>query len=271
MENSVGIIGCGWLGKALAKTLIDDSYVVTVTTQSADKKALLEQQGITTELLSLPTTHIEKKLLVFQQRCLVIAITPQFRQGKVDYPEKVAQLVHLAELGNIKQIILVSSTAIYQGLVGEVDESAELDLSIDKVALLNDAEQAAMAFKGKVVILRLAGLVGDDRHPSKFLQGNRQIIEPHVPVNLIHQRDVIGLMQQIINDDNFVGTYNGVSNTNATKEYYYKAAARALDLPVPNFVDQPSEVVGKKIRANKIREKLSYQFYYDDLVMWLLN
>jgi len=271
MENSVGIIGCGWLGKALAKALIADSHAVMVTTQSADKKALLEQQGITTELLSLPTTHIKKKLLVFQQHSLVIAITPQFRQGKVDYPEKVAQLVHLAGQGSIKQIILVSSTAIYQGLSGEVDEGAELDLSIDKVILLNDAEQAAKAFKGKVVILRLAGLVGDDRHPGKFLQGNREIREPQVPVNLIHQRDVIGLMQQIIRDDDFVGIYNGVSNTNATKEHYYKAAASALNLPEPNFVDQPLKFAGKKIIGNKIREKLSFQFHYDDLVMWLLN
>ena len=269
MENSVGIIGCGWLGKALAKALIADSHSVMVTTQSADKKTLLEQQGIATELLTLPVTHIEKEQFVFQKSCLVIAITPQFRQGKIDYPEKITQLVHLAEQGDIKQIIMVSSTAVYQGLAGEVDEDVELDLSIDKVSLINDAEQAAIAFKGKVVILRLAGLVGDDRHPGKFLQGNRQIMEPQVPVNLIHQRDVIGLMQQIINDDVFVGTYNGVSSTNATKEHYYKAAASSLNLSVPNFAAQSSEVVGKKIIGNKIREKLSYQFYYDDLVEWL--
>jgi len=269
MKNRVGIIGCGWLGKALAIELIDKKHSVVVTTQNVDKKRALEQQGISTQILSLPVTHPKVNLAPFEQDCLVIAITPQFRQGRIDYPEKIAKLVSLAEQGTIKKIIMISSTAIYQGRTGDVDESSELELSIEKVALLNDAERAALAFSGSVAILRLAGLVGTDRHPGTFLQGHRLIAAPKDPVNLIHQRDVIGLIENIITDDSVVGIYNGVSHTHTTKEHYYNAAAKALNLPKPNFTEQPPLVVGKKILGNKAREKLSYQFYYDDLVVWL--
>ncbi|MFT5757989.1 MAG: nucleoside-diphosphate-sugar epimerase [Alteromonadaceae bacterium] len=283
MKSSVGIIGCGWLGKALALELIKNRHSVVVTTQSTEKKVQLEQQGLTTELLSLPIvkTKTNAKLAVFDQHCLIIAITPQFRQGRVNYPEKIEQLISLAEQGSVKQIVMISSTAIYQGLMGEVDEKAELQLSIEKVSLLNRAEQAALIFKGTVSILRLAGLVGEDRHPGTFLQAGRQIPEPEIPVNLIHQRDVINLLLNVITDDSFVGIYNGVSNTNATKESYYRAAARALNLPEPNFVNQPSfdlnkkliynKKIGKKIIGHKIRNKLAYEFHYDDLVAWILT
>jgi nucleoside-diphosphate-sugar epimerase len=271
MKNSIGIVGCGWLGKALALELIEKQYSVIVTTQSTGKKIKLEQQGITTELLSLPIGDIGHKFAVFDQDCLVIAITPQLRQGRVDYPEKIEQLIHMAEHGNVKQVVMISSTAIYQGLEGNINEDAELKLTIDKVRLLNEAEQAALTFSRTKSILRLAGLVGEDRHPGKFLQGDRQIPEPKIPVNLIHQRDVINLIKNIVNDDHFSGIYNGVSNTNTTKEYYYKAAARALNLTAPNFVNEPSSGVGKRVIGNKIREKLSYEFYYDDLIKWVLN
>jgi len=274
MKKSIGIIGCGWLGKALALELIESGHSVIVTTQSAEKKYQLEQQGIATELLSLPVNEVEQKFTVFEQDFLVIAITPQFRQGRVDYPEKMAQLIRLAEQGSVKHVVMISSTAIYQGLSGDINEDAELELSIDKVSLLNKAEQAALAFVGTVSILRLAGLVGEDRHPGKFLQGGRKIPEPQIPVNLIHQRDVINLIENILSDDNHTDIYNGVSNTDATKENYYKAAARALGLPEPKFLNEPSsndnnKIIGKKIIGTKIREKFSYEFHYDDLVAWV--
>jgi nucleoside-diphosphate-sugar epimerase len=271
MKNSVGIIGCGWLGKALASELIEMQHSVVVTTQNTDKKVQLEQQGITTELLSLPINEVEQKFTVFDQDCLVIAITPQLRQGRIDYPEKIEQLIHMAERGNVKKVVMISSTAIYQGLEGDVNEDAELDLTIDKVSLLNEAEQAALTFSRSTSILRLAGLVGEDRHPGTFLRGDRKIPEPKIPVNLIHQRDVINLIKNIVNNDNFSGIYNGVSNTNSTKEEYYNAAARALNLPEPNFVNEPPSGIGKKIIGDKIRDKLSYEFYYDDLIAWVLN
>ena len=108
MPKSVAIIGCGWLGLALTKQLVTEKYRVAVTTQSVGKQNLLLAKSIDAELLSLPVNDPESVVLsVFNQETLVISITPQIRQGRSDYPEKVAQLVEMAEIGKVKRIILL--------------------------------------------------------------------------------------------------------------------------------------------------------------------
>jgi nucleoside-diphosphate-sugar epimerase len=270
MPKSVAIIGCGWLGLALTKQLITEKYRVAVTTQSVDKQNALLAKNIDTELLSLPVNDPASVVLsAFNQETLVISITPQIRQGRSDYPEKVAQLVKMAELGKVKRIILLSSTAVYNGLSGTVDENSPLDFSAEKVAVIAGAEEAAQNFTGKTVVLRLAGLVGPERHPGRFLQGKRVLAEPQAFINLIHQADVVGVLMNIITEHKYHGIYNAVSATETSKEHYYQAAANALGLPVPEFSFETAMRFGKRINDEKLRNNLNYQFIYDDLIVWL--
>ncbi len=270
MPKSVAIIGCGWLGFALTKQLLMEKYRVAVTTQNIDKLNSLLANNIDAELLSLPVNDPTSVVLsVFNQETLVISITPQIRQGRSDYPEKVAQLVAMAELGKVQRIILLSSTAVYNGLSGTVDENTPLDLSAEKVAVIAGAESAAQQFTGKTVILRLAGLVGPARHPGRFLQGKRVLAEPQAFINLIHQTDVVGVLMNIIADHKYNGIYNAVSATEASKEHYYQAAANALGLAVPEFSFETAMRFGKRINDEKLRDNLNYQFVYDDLIVWL--
>lgn len=283
-KPSVGIVGCGWLGKALTTELIEHSHDVVVTTQRPENLALLTAYGARVECFSAtPFSHHKSHaecsselsvdsaihLNVFKQSCLVIAITPMIRQGKKDYAEKVHRIVKLAEAGNVKQIILISSTAIYNGNVGDVDESASIDLSQEKPRIMNDAEQIALSFTGDSIILRFAGLVGPDRHPGKFLTGNRLLSDPEAVTNLIHQKDAVGLLFKLIKQAPHTNIYNGSSHTNVFKRDYYGRAAEALGLAPPKFNKQTSPVNSKKIISDKIRERLNYQFIYDDLLMWL--
>jgi nucleoside-diphosphate-sugar epimerase len=164
---------------------------------------------------------------------------------------------------------LLSTTAVYNGLTGLVDEQSVLDESAEKVAIITGAEQAVRKFSGKSVILRLAGLVGPDRHPGRFLQGKKVLSEPQAFINLIHQDDVVGVLMEIIAEQGISGTYNAVSATETSKEHYYHAAASALNLPVPEFSFETSMRFGKRINDAKIRDALNYQFTHDDLIVWL--
>jgi nucleoside-diphosphate-sugar epimerase len=270
MINSVGIIGCGWLGYALAKKLLNDKYRFTVTTQNEEKKQKLLKDGIDAEILSLPVNETEVMLLsVFNHKILIISITPQIRQGRNDYPEKVTQIIKMAELGKVEKVILLSSTAVYNGLTGLVDEQSILDMSANKVDIITAAEKAAINFSGTTVILRLAGLVGPERHPGRFLQGNRVLTEPQAFINLIHQDDVVGVLMELIDEESINGTYNAVSATQTSKKDYYTAAASALSLPLPEFSLEASMSFGKRINDAKLRDTLNYQFTHDDLIDWL--
>lgn len=282
--TSVGIIGCGWLGKALAFQLQDQGVEVLATRSNIDNVAQLKDQGIHTAVLTLPTEQATlNRHAIFKQHCLVIAITPQFRQGRVDYAEKIKQLVAAATINNVvEKIILLSSSAIYNGLSGYVDENIALQLSADKVSLLNEAEQTVLGFNqlgydrknnkaNKAYVLRLSGLVGPNRHPGKFLLNDRMLKSPRDLVNLIHQQDAVGLILALLQSDLCGNIFNGVSSTHLSKKEYYQAAAKILQLPTPSFAEEKGglENPPKLVSGEKALIKLNYSFVYDDLLKWL--
>jgi len=279
--SSVGIIGCGWLGKALAHQLQEKAVKVLATRSNSENVEQLISQDIDASVLLLPNKQSELNgHPVFNSQCLVIAITPQFKQGRTDYGDKIEQLVIAAKANPcVEQIILLSSTAIYNGLSGDISENATLDLTAEKVSVLNQAEQAVLSFiaqsdvtdKRSAYVLRLAGLVGPNRHPGKFLLNGRMLKSPEAKVNLIHQQDVIGLVESLLSKSITPGIFNGVSTTHASKKEYYQAAANALAIAPPSFeLDKGTSIQTVRIvNGDKVTTKLGYQFVYADLLVWL--
>ncbi len=283
LENrveSVGIIGCGWLGTAVAKALLAENINVLATRSTSENLAVLTDQGISAETLLLPVTTADSvaqltQHRVFKQQTLVIAITPQFKQGRSDYGEKVVQLVNAAkQQGRVDRIILLSSSAVYNGLSQEVNEESFLDFSADKVQTLHQAEKSVLNYaleseNKKAYVLRLAGLVGPNRHPGRFLLNGRLLKSPTACVNLIHQQDAQGLILALLKTNAATGIFNGVSQTHVNKKTYYQAAAKALSLPEPKFSDNEDVTATRMVVGNKAKKILSYQFVYPDLLTWL--
>lgn len=294
--TSIGIIGCGWLGKALARNLLAKNITVLATSGKLENVVKLTQQSISAQQLTLPMDEAElAQHDVFTQQSLVIAITPQLRQGRADYADKIMQLVNAAEQrGIVERIILLSSTAVYDGLVGTVDEASVLNMTTEKVQILNTAEQAVLNFtKHKTkqavkpaakqgIVIRLAGLVGSDRHPGKFIMANKTLSNSTAAVNLIHQQDAVGLIENIlqVSDSTFNDAqviFNGVSDTHVSKQQYYQAAAKALKVAAPLCEkEQASDIINgsangktRVVSGEKAKRALSYKFVYPDLLTWL--
>lgn len=285
---SVGIVGCGWLGKALAQQLLAKNISVLATSSQLENVDKLNQQGIKALQLVLPTKEIDlAQHDVFKQSNLVIAITPQFKQGRTDYADKVISLIHAAQQGLVERIILLSSTAIYDGLTGLVDENSKLDLETEKVKILNAAEQAVLNFSKQEaeqktqqgIVLRLAGLVGPERHPGKFILANKTLNNSTAPVNLIHQQDTVGLIELLLkapfsqdklcSDNNTQVIYNGVSDTHVSKQQYYQAAAKALGLNPPRFSKESVKKTTRIVCGKKAKQVLGYNFIYPNLLTWV--
>jgi nucleoside-diphosphate-sugar epimerase len=272
---SVGIIGCGWLGKPLATRLIEQGVSVLATSSQQCNVEQLHEKGLAAQKLLLPSTI--KQLSqhdVFTQQCLVIAITPQFKKGQTDYAMKVAKLVDTAtQVGVVQRIILLSSTAVYQGLEGLVDENTKLNLvelnQMEKTQILYTAEQAVLNYHRHGSVLRLAGLVGPERHPGKFLLAKRALKNSTAPVNLIHQQDAVGLILSLLTSASPQGIFNGVSDTHVSKALYYQAAAKSLGLELPTFgVDKVLNST-RIVSGDKAKQQLDYSFIYPDLLAWL--
>ncbi|MBL0710238.1 MAG: NAD-dependent epimerase/dehydratase family protein [Colwellia sp.] len=267
---SVGIIGCGWLGTALASTLLEKGILVLVTSSKLENVHTLNQQGINAQQLTLPTTDKLAQHDIFSQQCLVLAIPPQFKQGRVDYADKITQLVDAAKKrGIVQRIILLSSMAIYAGLSGLVDESSTLTLASEKAEILHQAEQAVLAFNRQKSVLRLSGLVGPNRHPGTFLQAKKALENAIGRINLIHQQDAVGLILSLLTESSPQGVFNGVSSHHATKKAYYQQAAKALSLPIPVFLGAESLDLSRIVSGEKAKLLLNHSFIYPDLLAWL--
>jgi nucleoside-diphosphate-sugar epimerase len=277
--NTVGIIGCGWLGTALAKELLATNQHVLATTghdESADK---LVKQGISANKLILPTVLSVEQLAkntIFSAAQLVICIPPRLKRGQHDYPEKIKQLVAAAEIGGVEHIILISSTAVYNGLSGKVNEQQVLDFTAEKVQVMHDAEQALLTFTGQANIIRLSGLIGPERHPGRFLSAKKAVANPEGLVNLIHQTDAVGIIKALLLRQSEASLnkaiFNGVSEAHPSRERFYQKAAKALGLPQPTFIQTTEEtipVLCKEVEGDKVGKELNYQFVYNDLLIWL--
>ena len=78
-------------------------------------------------------------------------------------------------------------------------------------------------------------------------------------MNLIHQKDCIGIILKIIETDCWNETFNAVSPFHPSRESYYSQKAADLNLPLPKF-DHSKPSVGKLIENNKIINLLKYTF-----------
>ena len=279
--NSIGIIGCGWLGTALAEELLKNNIAVQVTVTNETKVDLLAKKNIEANILTLPSMPaLLNKHPIFNQQKIVICFPPQLKNQQQDYPEKIAQCVFAAEQNGVSEIILISTSSIYNGLSGKVTEQTKLNFSAKKVSILNEAEQQLTLFSGKATIIRFAGLIGPERHPGRFLLKKSCFENPDGIINLIHQQDAVGIiltllkrpsLTNIVDDKktNAITVYNGASATHCTREQFYQKAAAAINLPFPHFKKPLSPVLSKEICSDHVRKSLSYQFIFDDLLAWL--
>ena len=116
----------------------------------------------------------------------------------------------------------------------------------------------------KTTVIRFGGLLGDDRHPVKFLAGKTNIENPDAPVNMIVREDCIGIIEKALDfarDDSWEWnqTFNAVAPQHPKRKAYYHKKAKILNLPLPTFVEN-SESNGKIISSKKVEIILGYSF-----------
>lgn len=258
----VSILGCGWLGLPLAQSLINNGFFVNGSTTSPAKMEQLSALGINPFLLSITANGIEGDIAAFLKGIdiLIIDIPPKLRgENKESFVDKIKTLVPFIEATGITKVMFASSTAVYAEDNTLVTEETLPYPETESGKQLLEAEGLLVNAKFKTTILRFGGLTGEDRQPVKFLSGRENIENPDGPVNLIHQKDCIGIMMKVIETNSWGEIFNAAAPYHPTREEHYTKQAEALNLPLPGFShDKPS--VGKTVSSKKVVEVLGYDF-----------
>jgi len=263
MTNNIGVLGCGWLGLPLAKALLKHGYVVHGSTTSAEKITTLSEVGIFPFIISLSEENVEGEINSFLQniKTLIINIPPKMRRdASEEFHKKIEILIPYVEKALIKNVLFVSSTSVYGNSLKIVTEETPTNpetASGKELVLAENLLQNNIFFK--TTILRFGGLIGEDRHPVKFLAGRTNLKDANAAVNLIHREDCIGIICAILQQNAWGKIFNGVHSHHPTRKEYYTAKAIEIGLPLPEF-DSATPSEGKQIESKRLEDVLGYSF-----------
>ncbi|MDR6845119.1 NAD(P)H-binding protein [Flavobacterium granuli] len=271
----ISILGCGWLGLPLAKSLLTNGFSVKGSTTSEEKLTSLKSLGINPFLVSLDSKSITGAIEEFLDgsETLIINIPPQLRGKNSDittvnekiFVEKIKTLIPYIEKSAIENVLFVSSTSVYGEVDGTITEETIPKPDTESGKQLLEVESLLQNNPNfKTTILRFGGLIGKDRNPAKFLAGKTNLENPETPINFIHQEDCIGIIHKIITTNSWNEIYNGVSPFHPTRETYYTQKAIELILPLPQF-DHSKPSIGKLILSDKVETVLGYAFIKNNL------
>lgn len=264
--KQISILGCGWLGLPLAKKLIEKGHPVNGSTTSENKLSILKEAGIHPFLVTAESDSVSENFTDFLagSEILIIDIPPKLRAVVSDsnmvFVRKIENLIPFIEKSSIQKILFVSSTSVYGDNNDNITEETEPNPETESGKQLLLAEKVLQNNPNfETTILRFGGLIGEDRHPVKFLAGKENLENPDAPVNLIHQNDCIGVIEAIINQEKWNTVFNAVAPFHPTREEYYTLKAKEQNLVLPKFSSEKSNIK-KTISGKKIENILNYQF-----------
>ena len=261
--TKISILGCGWLGMPLAKTLLANNFEVKGSTTSANKISVLKNLGIQPFLITLTENEILGHFdqFIASSEILIINIPPKLREEyKENFVAKIQNLIPFLENSTIQKVLFVSSTSVYADDNSVVTEDTICDPDTEAGKQLIAVENILkISKKFTTTVLRFGGLIGEDRHPIRFLAGRANIENPESPVNLIHQDDCIAIILRIIQLEIWHSTFNAVAPFHEKRKYYYTKKALEFGLEPPQF-NFEKQSIGKTIDSTKLIEKLGFTF-----------
>ncbi|MDZ7705665.1 MAG: SDR family oxidoreductase [Trueperaceae bacterium] len=267
--QTVSVLGCGWLGMALAERLVKVGYVVKGSSTTPSKLEVIEVTGARPYLVelspSVPSTLRGPDVGdFFDADTLIVSMTPPRGSDAAEvHRAQLAAVRQAAEDSVVNWVIFISSTSVYPNLnrtvvetdAGDPDKSAGVALLAAEAVL-----QQATVFD--TTVLRLAGLYGYDRQPGRFLAGKQDMPGGNAPINLVHHDDVIAVVGQVLEQRHRSDVLNVCAPHHPARRDFYAAAAHKLGLTPPSFNDVDTDY--KIVSSDKLRAKLGYTFRHLD-------
>lgn len=242
------LCGCGWLGSHLARR---NTLKVPLLGTSRDT-AKLSQLPVSPVAFTLGDEPTELAKLSGTNP-VVLNIPPGARKKPLD-PQFVTNMQNLIDTfmdAGCPQLIFVSTTAVYGDQDGIIDETSALAPVTDSGKAHQQIENHLMTrYPDRGLIMRLAGLVGPDRHPVNFLAG-RELDKGEQVVNLVHIDDVCSGIEAALEQQLTGEIFHLCSLAHPKRGDYYTHCAQRRSLAVPQFnTDYPyKNASGKRINA----------------------
>jgi nucleoside-diphosphate-sugar epimerase len=272
------IIGCGYLGRPVARRLVERGEEVFGTCRSASAAGILAGLGVkpvraevldVDSLRSLPGADRVVYSVGFDR-----SAGADKRSVYVDGLRNA--LGRLAT--NPSRLVYVSSTSVYGGEDGDwVDESSPAEPRTEAGRICLDAERVATdwgrASGVGTVVLRCSGLYGPGRIVRRAMIENGEPIpgDPDKFLNLVHVDDAAQAVVAALDAPAPSDLYLVSDDRPVRRREYYALVADVLNAPPPRFIDPAPgspeaarDAASRRVANRRMKAELGVELAYPD-------
>lgn len=272
---NVAIIGCGYVGSAVAQYWHENmSFIVTATTTNPERVTAL--QALAQRVLVVQGNDSEglKSALKNQDAVLLSVSAKKANSYEETYLQTAHTLVSvLKQTPSIQQLIYTSSCSVYGEQNGAlVDEETSLAPTNSSGEILRETEQVLLSASSenlRVCILRLGGIYGPGRELVKIYQRLAGTTRPgsgKEPANWIHIDDIVAAIE-FARRSCFEGIYNLVDDDNLTTNEVAERVCEIYNLPKVawDYSLSSKRSYNAKLSNQKIKEA-GYKFTHPQMI-----
>ncbi len=231
------IIGCGDIGKRVAKELLAQGHKVQATAHKADGVADLKATGVVPIIANFDDRDKLPVLAVHRQR-LFYFMPPQ---GGGTSDARMANFCRMLSPDNCPQRIVYMSTSGVYGDCGaelvteETPINPQTSRAKRRVSAENQLRDKAGELGFDLIILRVTGIYGPGRLPLAQLHKGHQVLRPEdSPVtNRIHSLDLVRICLVAMERGESSDVFNVCDGQQSSMSEYFTAVADLYGLPRP--------------------------------------
>ena len=278
LPHAALIVGCGDIGRRVARRLRALGREVTGVVRSAQSAAALEREGVAARAIDLDAGETETRT---RDLPLVFYFAPPPAGGTTD-PRLRRFLDTLA--APPQRLVYISTSGVYGDCQGRwVDEDEPLKPASERAHRRLDAERALYDYAtrtgAEILILRVPGIYGPGRLPLERLHQGQPVIRPQESPysNRIHADDLARAAVHAAAFGRSGAAYNISDGQPTTMADYFTRCALHLGLPPPPQVsiDEARRLFtpamwsfmeeSKRLRVERLRAELRFTPAYPDL------
>ncbi|MDX2241219.1 MAG: NAD-dependent epimerase/dehydratase family protein [Leptolyngbyaceae cyanobacterium bins.302] len=271
MTNAV-ILGCGYVGKAVAKRW-RSHFTLTATTTRATRVSELEPL-VDRVVLVRGNDAVGVRSLLHNQHTVLLSLgAPNPEAYEETYLQTAKTLVTvLDDVPTVKQIIYTGSYAVYGDRGGDwVDESSLMQPANRNGEILVATEQvllSAATSERRVCVFRLGGIYGPGRELVKIFRRAAGTTRPGTgtdAANWVHLDDIVGAIA-FAQQYSLNGIYNLVGSVPVTTGELLDRVCTAHNLPPVTWdASQPSSRPYNARVSNQKLRAAGYPFIYPEI------
>ncbi len=272
---NIAIIGCGYVGYAVAKYWKqNDDLVVTATTTTPTRLPKLQEVAEKVEILQGSDAQA-LKLVLQNQDIVLLSVGPKNRDTYEETYVKTAESIVsvLPQIPSVKQLIYTASYSVYGDTNGAwVDEETPTAPNNPNGKILGRTEQILLSANSenlRVCILRLGGIYGEGRELVKIFSrafGETRPGNGEDVTNWIHLDDIVAAIE-FARKKQLQGIYNLVDDAHLPSRELIDNLSQKYDKPKVTWdSSQPkTRAYNSKVSNEKIKQA-GYKLIYPQMI-----